>query len=251
MSSSTASSTWSSTLSSTSSSTLCIELHGEQLLLHADKALIWPRRRTLLVADVHLGKSDVLRRHGVAVPSGSTDRDLQRLGDLIRAHAIERLVVLGDLVHSRLPDRAPWLEQLAAFRRAHSQLSMELIGGNHDRHLRASDLQFHDLGERAVEAPFVYLHAVQPDLDGYTLGGHIHPVTVLHSKPRKLRVPVFWRQEFGMTLPAFGALTGGWAVQASAPEKMYACAGQVLELRLPAGGPPARRAKLAAKPPAE
>ena len=45
---------------------LPIELAGEPMLLHAQRALIWPRRATLLVADVHLGKSDLLRRHGPA-----------------------------------------------------------------------------------------------------------------------------------------------------------------------------------------
>jgi hypothetical protein len=48
-----------------------------------------------------------------------------------------------------------------------------------------------------------------------------------------LRVPVFWRQRYGLTLPAFGRLTGGYAVQAARGEQLYACAGRIIALANP------------------
>ncbi len=79
------------------SSTLQIELSGEQMLLHPDKALLWPARKTVLIADAHFGKDDVFRRAGIALPRGPAITDLQRLTALVDAHRYERLVVLGRL----------------------------------------------------------------------------------------------------------------------------------------------------------
>ena len=43
-------------------------ISGEQLDLLPEKAIWWPRRRTLLVADVHCGKDATFRAMGVPVP---------------------------------------------------------------------------------------------------------------------------------------------------------------------------------------
>lgn len=209
---------------------LAIELAGESVLLHPARALVWPRRRTAFVADVHLGKGDLLRRHGLAVPSGERDRDLDRLATLIGQHGIERLIVLGDLVHARLPDQAPWLERLAEFRRTHAGMALQLVGGNHDRHADPQRLGVTALGPRWFEAPFVGLHEAMPDPQGFTLGGHIHPVLRMGTRHRPLRVPVFWQRPFGLTLPAFGELTGGYAIRPAAVDRLYAVGETVLAL---------------------
>jgi hypothetical protein len=49
------------------------------VVLVGARALYWPARRALLIADLHLGKADVFRRAGIALPSGGTGEDLQRL----------------------------------------------------------------------------------------------------------------------------------------------------------------------------
>lgn len=211
-------------------SALAIDLAGESVLLHPARAVLWPRRRTAFVADVHLGKSDVLRRQGLAVPDGSRDPDLERLAALVRDHALERLIVLGDLVHARLPDRAPWLDRFAAFLGAHRELAVQLVGGNHDRHVDPARLGVTALGPRWFEPPFVGLHEAVPDPGGYTLGGHLHPVLRMGSRHRPLRVPVFWQRPHGLTLPAFGHLTGGHPIRPDAVDRVYAVGAAVLAL---------------------
>src|SRR5687768_11119506 len=79
---------------------LAIELRGEHVLLHPERALIWVERHTLLIADPHFGKDDVFRRAGIALPGGTARADLARLGNLVDSNACERLVILGDFVHA-------------------------------------------------------------------------------------------------------------------------------------------------------
>ena len=42
---------------------------GEPLVLLGARALYWPARQALLLADLHLGKADVFRRAGIALPA--------------------------------------------------------------------------------------------------------------------------------------------------------------------------------------
>lgn len=58
---------------------LRLAIAGEPMLLLADRALYWPARQRLLIADLHLGKGTTFRSAGIAVPSGGTAHDLARL----------------------------------------------------------------------------------------------------------------------------------------------------------------------------
>ena len=89
-------------------------LAGESVELHAERAMHWPRARTLFVADVHLGKAAAFRAGGVAIPRGATANDLARLTALIERTRATRLVILGDFLHAAA-GRVPALD--AAFMR--------------------------------------------------------------------------------------------------------------------------------------
>src|SRR5690349_2361179 len=78
-----------------------ILLQGASLVLLPERAVWWPDRKTLVVADVHWGKSAHFRKHGIPMPGGTQDRDSLRLARLIREYGAERLVIAGDLFHSR------------------------------------------------------------------------------------------------------------------------------------------------------
>lgn len=203
-----------------------VDLAGERLQLQADRAVYWPRQRTLIVADVHLGKGAALRRAGVAVPSGSTCEDLARLSRLIADCGAERLLVLGDLFHARLVGNEPAMAAIDAFRARHAALHWQVLRGNHDRALGALPphwrIDWHEA--RLVEPPFVFAHEPAPDARGYVLAGHVHPVVVLRTRVDALRLPVFWfARATGIgLLPAFGAFTGGYAVRPAPGDPLYA-----------------------------
>ncbi|RZA14803.1 MAG: phosphoesterase, partial [Lysobacteraceae bacterium] len=84
-----------------------VRLGGEPVRLLADRALYWPARRRLLLADLHLGKADTFRAAGIALPRGGTALDLARIAALVAAQGAEELWVLGDLLHGRT-DLSSW-----------------------------------------------------------------------------------------------------------------------------------------------
>lgn len=68
--------------------------------------------------------------------------------------------------------------------------------------------------------------------DGGELAGHLHPVRHLRDRRADaLRVPVFWLRGMQLTLPAFGSVTGGYAVNPRTGDRVFAVGpDQVVEL---------------------
>jgi uncharacterized protein len=187
---------------------LAIVVAGETLMLHAERALWWPRRRSLLVADVHLGKGSVLRRAGLAVPTGQTMQDLLRLDRLIAHYRPIQLIVLGDLVHGPAPADSAWIAQVNDWRGSHAEIAMNLVAGNHDRHFDARGLGFEVVEDQWTLEPFTLRHAPCHVDGSYVLAGHVHPGIAVQDGWRRHRLPAFRFGAHGGLLPAFGALTG-------------------------------------------
>jgi len=207
--------------------TLALSVSDETLLLHPERAAIWPRLGALIVADTHFGKSAALGRQGLAVPAGSDEQDLGRLTRLIRCFDIRRLIILGDFLHEPIePDvaEAVALESWCAERR-HEGVAIQVIAGNHDRGISSGwrgGLEW--VAEALLEPPFRFVHdaARAPASDAFSLSGHIHPVTALRGLKRAARVPAFWLRKANLVLPSFGSFTGGQRVAAAAGERIFA-----------------------------
>ena len=75
---------------------------GHRLQLLGERAVWDPQQRLLLVADLHLGKAETFQSQGIPLPSDGDGATLNAL--LALAHRLRpaQVVVLGDLIHSRL-----------------------------------------------------------------------------------------------------------------------------------------------------
>ncbi|MEO9061054.1 MAG: ligase-associated DNA damage response endonuclease PdeM [Nitrosospira sp.] len=206
-----------------------ISCAGHTLQLLPQRALWWPAEKTLLVADVHLGKGATFRALGQPLPRGSSSRDLQRLAMLVVELQAQRLVVLGDFWHSRQGLTPALFQALQRWRSQHAQLQVMLVRGNHDRAISRSGLPA-SLGIELVEEPFplapgMYAcHAPPLQVAGlplagdngtsnmpeaFYLAGHLHPAVRLAGKDHdSARLPCFVWQAGQLVLPAFGSLTG-------------------------------------------
>lgn len=192
--------------------TQTIEIRGEQLLLHPLRAVYWVSRRTLLLADLHLGKADHFRRAGIAVPQAVSDTNFARLQQLLTGLRPRRVLLLGDLFHSTW--NHVW-EDFVAFVAGHPDTSFELVPGNHDilgeHRYAAAGLHLH--AELLPEGPFLFSHhPLLPENmpEGYyNFAGHVHPCARLQGHGRQqMRLPCFYFGQTGAILPAFGAFTG-------------------------------------------
>lgn len=197
-----------------------IELHGERLCLDHRRALVWPRRRAVLVADTHFGKSAVFRREGIALPEGSDAADLAILSALLAEHGAHRLYILGDFVHGALPAGHAFYRRFNAWIASHGA-EVHVVLGNHDVYLDRTAIHGVSWHDSLALEPFHLVHDPIDANGGFYLAGHVHPVMRLSTRGDSLRMPVFWQRSAGMVLPSFGDLTGGYHIEAGRGERLY------------------------------
>ena len=208
---------------------LTIELAGEQLIVDAQRALVWPAEATMFLADLHLGKSDIFRRAGIPIPEGSTTADLDRIELLVQRYRLKRVVLLGDFLHGRSFPKAAYSESFAAWRRTRPDLEFTVIAGNHDRFDAFRSVNWNVTWQRegVPIGPFICRHHPEPSREGFVLAGHVHPVMFLYGSAReRLRVPVLWIRDGHAVLPSFGSFTGGAEVSPSESESVYGFAAE-------------------------
>ena len=205
-----------------------IEAGGEALLLLPQRAVYLPLHRSLLVADAHIGKAQSFRRLGVPVPAGTTAGTLARLDQALQATAAERVIFLGDLLHSARGRGAETLAAVQRWRAAHAQLDCLLLRGNHDRHAGDPPAAWR---VQAVEepwplGPFALAHEPVAVAGAYVLAGHVHPAVVLGGRAHdRLRLPCFHFGAAVGVLPAFGAFTGMHVMRRDPGDRVFAVVG--------------------------
>jgi len=203
---------------------LVVEHCGETLWLLPDKALYWPARHTLLIADVHIGKAASFRALHQPVPRGTTDTTLARLDTLLAAYHCKQLVILGDFLHAHTARAPATLAKLRSWRGQHGGLRIVLIRGNHDRHAGdpPAELAMDVIDEPWLLAPFALQHEPIAHPQHPVLAGHVHPVYLLRGRARqRLRLPCFLLDTQVSLLPAFGEFTGGWTVNPGAGTRVF------------------------------
>ena len=205
-----------------------VVIAGEPMRLLADRALYWPARTRLLLADLHLGKADIFRRFGIALPSGGTRHDLSRIAALAEATDADSAWVLGDFLHGGI-ESPQWRAGWEAFRADHPALRIGVLAGNHDRALVRAQLDIDLLGDAVDDGPFSLRHAPDPGAAAHVLCGHLHPTVRIESFPG--RWPAFWLRDRSCVLPAFSAFTGGRTPALARGDGVVACVHDAL-LRL-------------------
>jgi DNA ligase-associated metallophosphoesterase len=212
-----------------------------------ERTVHWEEDRTLLVADLHWGKSQAFRAFGVPVPGHELDADLGRLGRALQRSGAARLVILGDLIHAREGLTVDVVAQVTAWRRRFPVPAL-LVRGNHDRHVRElpPGWEIETVPGVLHQGPFAWVHDPEPPRpaipdtgsapapDAYVLCGHLHPAARLGRGRGALHLPAFHFGAHLGVLPSFGSFTGGAVLPRRPGDRVYAIAGdEVIALQAP------------------
>jgi uncharacterized protein len=192
------------------------------------RALFWPSRKALILADLHLEKASWFAARGQMLPPLDSLATLDDIAALIATTGAQELWCLGDNFHDSHGSDRMAAPARAALDRLTASVDWHWIIGNHDPDLPA------DIGgtihvETVVDG-LVFRHQADPDERRPELSGHFHPK---HRPARGGARPCFVMTQSKLILPAFGAFTGGLA--ADHPEIARACNAEADAL-IPAAG---------------
>ncbi|MCA0132620.1 ligase-associated DNA damage response endonuclease PdeM [Winogradskyella alexanderae] len=185
-----------------------ITLKNEDVILTNQRAIYWEREEALILSDIHIGKTAHFRRHGIPIPDGILQKDLNRLKELILHFNAKELFIVGDLFHAETnSDMATFKQWLTQF----EDLNLVLIKGNHDtQSLRLmDDLGIVVMAQLEIE-PFIFLHEPMDNtLNLFTISGHTHPGVLIKGRGKqKLKLPCYQVTVNQLILPAFSLFTG-------------------------------------------
>jgi uncharacterized protein len=197
---------------------------GQQLWLSPDRCIFWEEERSLIVSDLHFGKTGHFRKWGIAVPQAVYREDLQRLLTLLQYFQPRQLLIVGDLFHSRENKE---LELFLKWRGDFADLTIRLVKGNHD-------ILHQDWYEAAgiVVSPekwqigdFLFIHDIANagDDGAYAFSGHLHPGIRINGLGRQsLQFPCFYFGANHAVLPAFSRFTGTVSIDPEQDSTVFA-----------------------------
>ena len=200
---------------------------SEHLIMSAERVLFWENESTLIVADLHIGKTGHFRKEGIGVPQQVYKDDLHRLLCQILFFKAERLVIVGDLTHSAANKET---DLFTKWRGDFSSLDVHLIKGNHDI---LEKKWYEDAGISVSICQyevrnFLFVHDIfTPEVkaarDQYIFSGHMHPGVSIKGRGRQsLHFPCFYFTKEYCVLPAFSRFTGTYRVDPQKGEKAFA-----------------------------
>lgn len=185
-----------------------IHCRNETLIITNWRAIFWEAKQTLILSDLHIGKTAHFRKHGIPVSSQVMYNDLERLKTLITHFKAEQLIIVGDLFHAENNDDVTvfktWTQQF--------HLKIILVKGNHDR--ASFDMYDHlniDIVNHFLDLkPFVFIHDLKSISDDtFYISGHMHPGVMLKGKGKqRIKLPCYLVNAQHIVLPAFSLFTG-------------------------------------------
>ncbi len=182
---------------------------GESILtLTNQRVIYWKSEQSLILSDVHIGKTAHFRQHGIAVSDAVLHKDLERLENLIAYFKPQKLIVVGDLFHanynSNITEFKEWLTD-------YTGLEKILVKGNHDRihSMVSEELNFsvtHKLKIQNITFKHDLDHADENEI---IISGHIHPGVKFKTHGKQyIKLPCYYINETELILPAFSLFTG-------------------------------------------
>lgn len=232
--------------------TLKIKFKGKEIWLNSDRTVFIPASKTLLMADLHLGKSTTFRSAGIPAPTLTDQETLNRMSQSVLKWRPKRLVILGDFLHSFHGATISLKQDLQQWRNSMPKLEWSVIRGNHDRRVHDDFFKtFADwIGEEMEDAPWRFVHspenvkkrsAVDWDASNdsatepFTFCGHLHPGLKLRDSGNAaggtIRLPAFAMNEHTLVLPAFGEFTGSSTDACREYQRLFAVTpGRIIEI---------------------
>lgn len=169
-------------------------------------ALHWPDQKTLVVSDLHLGKSErTARRGGPILPPYEVTETLYRLVQDIEKTTPQTIVCLGDSFDDLTAARATSAAVTDRLAPAMAGRRWIWIEGNHDP--GPVDIGGEHRAEFSLKS-LTFRHIAQPTTPG-EISGHYHPKARIRLKGRTITRRCLLIDDTRLILPAYGTYTGG------------------------------------------
>ena len=195
------------------------------------RTLFLPETKELLICDIHLGKAEYFQQNGIPLTNNSDKNNLERIKKIVKKYSPEKLIILGDLFHSKysideaLKEKVEDLPELL-------KTNVELVLGNHDIGCKIKNLKIFDT-KKIKNIILSHEPISLVNNKTFNICGHYHPKLYLKNKGDKLSLRCFAMDKSKNTLflPAFGDLTGGYPCKKSFKKWAIVSDEEIIEIK--------------------
>lgn len=184
-----------------------IRVNGIRLWADIRGGLFWPETRTLVVADLHLGKGSAFAVNGIHLPPYDARSTLQDLAEIVAENDPARVICLGDSFDDPGAAKRLHEEDAALLRGIVRSREWIWIAGNHD------PLPSEPFGDASIPelrlGPLTFRHAAVCESEPGEISGHFHPKASCRIRGGRMTGRCFVVDGRRIILPAFGAYAGG------------------------------------------
>ena len=206
-------------------------IHNNTFWLSPQRCIFWEQQQTLIVSDLHLGKTGHFRKMGIAVPQAVYKEDLQRLFSEIQYYKPKQLVIVGDMFHSKENKE---LNLFVKWRNDLPHQKFILVKGNHDilKNEWYEDACIEVAEQQLCIENFIFTHDVTTvNCTGfdkpYVFSGHVHPGVVIKGVGKQsLSFPCYHFSKEGAIIPAFSKFTGTYITPKQPADAVFAIINQ-------------------------
>ncbi|KAF0675753.1 ligase-associated DNA damage response endonuclease PdeM [Profundibacterium mesophilum] len=184
-----------------------IDFCGERCVALGSGGAWFPAHGTLVVSDLHLGKSErMARRGGAMLPPYECAETLERLGKDIARTGPSCVICLGDSFDDDAAAEALGPDAHARITAFQQGREWVWISGNHD----PAPHRFGGAAASQVALGRLLLrHIAEDGAAPGEVSGHYHPKAQLSLHRGRVSRPCFLFDAVRMILPAYGTYTGG------------------------------------------
>ena len=201
------------------------KIFDDTFLLSSNRTVFWEKESSLILSDMHLGKSGHFRKSGIAIPQTVFKADMQRLLAEIKYFNPKQLIIVGDLFHSAMNREH---DLFLRWRNDIRSTIIHLVKGNHDilkaEWYEAAGITVHQ--KHLLMRNFTFTHDINEceiGQDHYCFSGHLHPsVYMTGIGKQSMTLPCFYFKKDYAVLPAFGKFTGTYPVKPAAGDAVFA-----------------------------
>ena len=173
--------------------------------------------KTLLVSDLHFGKSISMNKNGNLIPPYDNMETIINLKKMISYYKPNQVISLGDTFHENSSVQTMEKNFLNEIKRMTQKIKFVWIIGNHDNNLINNKNVGGNFLENLSQDNLFFTHIKTKNLNKkyFEFSGHYHPKTFLKINNSRYYYKCFVIGQNFCILPSFGYYTGGTDVKLS------------------------------------
>ena len=206
---------------------IAYSINENNFVLSPDRTILWEKQNTLILADLHLGRTGHDRRKGTAISPKIYTEDLQRLFSQILYSKADQLIIVGGLSHFNTNKE---MELFKKWRNDFSALTIHLVNDNEDPFVEQWYKEMNiTRTDHFVLDKFSFRHNpkkinMATTISGaYSFCGLQHPgIPIKEIGKKTAQVPCFYFKNSFALLPAFSRYTVLSKVSPKKTENVFA-----------------------------